>query len=120
MIYDRKPSYGDGQWHCPFPKEWVERMKHAAKYCKRLTAEYIEASINGEVYNYKLSPWDFLDEPQDARGLPLWWCAEEERRHRYWPNCCIAIYDYDTVPDIIITDGYDDWTLKIWEPLMTA
>ena len=28
MIYSRGTP-GNGVWHCPFPPEWVEKMKHA-------------------------------------------------------------------------------------------
>ena len=120
MVYDKKPCYGDGQWHCPFTKEWVERMKHAAKVCQGLTVEQTEAAYSREVTHYRLPPGDFLDEPQDARGLPLSYCREEEQRHRNHPTCCTAIYDYDSVPDMVISNGHDDWPLRIWEQVFTA
>ena len=100
MIYvHERRSVGDGRWHCPFPPEWVERMKRAAKACKHLTAKNIEA------------PEDFLSEEQDARGLPLSYCRKEAERYKDWPECCIAIYDYDSIPEIVITNGYDDWPM---------
>ena len=120
MVYDNKPSHAGGQWHCPFPKEWVERMKRAAKCCEKLSAEYIEAAIDREVYNYRLPPGDFLEEEQDARGLPLSWCKDYDERHKDWPNCCIAIYDYSTMPDIVVTNGYDDWEYKVKRRVLTA
>lgn len=124
MVYDKKPrAYGDGLdgvWHCPFPMEWVEKMKHAAKACQGVTAEYIEMVISGEVNHYRLPPGDFLDEPQDARGLPLSYCREEERRYRNLPTYCTAIYDYDSVPDMVISNGHDDWPLRMWEPVLRA
>ena len=120
MVYDKKPCYGDGQWHCPFPREWVERMKYAAKVCQVLTAEQIEAAYSREVTHYRLPPGDFLDEPQDARGLPLSYCREEERRYSNHPTCCTAIYDYYSVPDMVISNGQDDWPLTMWEPVLTA
>lgn len=120
MIYDRKPCYGDGQWHCPFPPEWVERMARAAKCCKQLPAEYIESAIYGEVYSYRVPPGDFLKEEQDARGLPLSWCNDYDERHKDWPNCCIAIYDYRTIPDVIVTNGDTDWAYKVKSLVLTA
>ena len=109
MVYDNKPSYGDGQWHCPFPKEWVERKKRAAKCCEQLSAEYIEAAIDREVYSYKVPPGNFLEEEQDARGLPMSWCKDYDERHKDWPICCTAIYDYSTIPEVVVTNGADDW-----------
>ena len=53
----------------------------------------------------------FLDEPQDARGLPLSWCREYEERHKDWPTACESIYDYDSIPDVVVTDGDVDWEL---------
>lgn len=121
MVYDtRQRSYGDGVWHCPFSREWVERMKRAAKHCKRLTAEQIDASDRATEYVYEVPPGDFLSEEHDARGLPLSWCEEEERRYSRHPDCCTAIYDYDSIPDVVITNGEEDWPLKMWEPVLTA
>jgi len=114
MIYDKKPCYGDGQWHCPFPKEWVERMKQAANCCKQLSAEYIEAAIDREVYSYRVPPGDFLEEPQDARGLPVGYGDGLGR------NVSCDIYDYDSMPDIIVTNGYDDWAYKVKKRVLTA
>lgn len=121
MIYDRgKP--GDGVWHCPFSKEWVERMKRAAKHCEPLTESQIEMSLyridNG--YYYELPPGDFLSEPQDSRGLPLSFCRREEEQFAKRKISCIDIYDYCTIPELVITDGYDDWPLvRRWQ-VMTA
>ena len=120
MVYDKKPCYGDGQWHCPFPRAWVERMKHAAKVSQGMTVEQIEAAYSREVTHYRLPPGDFLDEPQDARGLPLSYCREEERRYRNHPTCCTAIYDYCFVPDIVVTNGEDDYAYKVKDRVLTA
>lgn len=95
-------------------------MKHAAKVCQVLTVEQIETAYSREVTHYRLSTGDFLDEPQDARGLPLSYCREEERRYRNHPTCCTAIYDYDSVPDMVISNGHGDWPLRMWEPVLTA
>lgn len=123
MIYDsRHRSYGDGVWHCPFPPEWVERMKRAAKRCRFISAEQVDGALkrieNGECY--VLPPGDFLSEEQDARGLPLSYCMEEERRYSGHPTCCTAIYDYDSIPDVVITDGENDWPLVLHERVLTA
>ena len=123
MIYDKEPvGFPDGQWHCPFQREWVETKARAAKDCELMTAGQIEAALlrieNGEFF--RLPPVDFLSEEQDARGLPLSWCEEEKRRYKNHPTCCTAIYDYDSIPDVMISNGHDDWPLKIWEPILKA
>ena len=122
MVYDGCPNRGDGKWHCPFQMDWVERKKQAAKICEPISAQQIELACmrieSGEYY--QLPPGDFLSEPQDARGLPLSYCREEERRYRNHPNCCTAIYDYDSVPDMVISNGHDDWPLRVWEPVLRA
>lgn len=109
MVYDRYTS-GDGQWHCPFSKEWVQRMARAAKHCKMLSAEQIDAILNGTfVSYYDVPPGDFLSQPQDERGLPLSYGSKDEE----WPSCC-ATYDYQTIPEVVVSNGYDDWPLSIW------
>lgn len=110
MKYDgRRP--GNGWWNCPFSPEWVERMKRAVKACERLTAEQVE--------DQKPS-LKFLDEEQDERGLPLSWCREYEARHEGWPECCTAIYDYDSIPEMVVSNGNDDWPLIVREKILTA
>ena len=123
MIYDRtERSYGDGQWHCPFSREWVERMKRAAKRCERLTAAEIEAFDRLLNEGAMVPVWEegFLDGPQDARGLPLSWCREYEARHQSWPECCMATYDYDSIPEMVVTNGNDDWPLMVKDKILTA
>lgn len=116
MIYDKKPCYGDGQWHCPFPREWVERMKRAAKACEPLTAKDIKLAYMriDSGYYYELPPGDFLDGPQDPNGLPTWMRNEDDS------NIRCDIYDYDSIPDIVVSNGEDDWTVRLWHPLLTA
>ena len=116
MIYDRKPSYGDGQWHCPFPREWVERMKRAAKRCEPLTAQQVAAAYNriDSGYYYKVPPGDFLERPQDARGLPVGYGAGLGR------NVKCDIYDYDSIPDVVVTNGQDDWPMVMHYRVLTA
>ena len=87
MIYD-SGTPGDGVWHCPFTKAWVERMAKAAKHCEMLSAEYIEAAVNNYALEHVVPPGDFLDEEQDARGLPMSYCIREQERHRRFPTCC--------------------------------
>lgn len=110
MIYD-SGTPGDGVWHCPFTKAWVERMAKAAKHCEMLSDEYIEAVINNHALVYVVPPGDFLDEEQDERGLPMSYCIREQERHRRFPACCTAIYDYDSIPELVVTNGEDDWPL---------
>ena len=41
MKYDgRKP--GNGWWNCPYPPEWVERMKRAVMACEGLANEQVD------------------------------------------------------------------------------
>ena len=119
MEYDgRRP--GNGWWNCPFSPEWVERMKRAAKVCERLTAEQVEAALTHTEFRFELPPGDFLSEEQDERGLPLSWCREYEARHEGWPDCCEATYDYDSIPETVVTNGEDDWPLMLHERVLTA
>ena len=121
MVYDsREVGWGDGIWHCPFPKEWVERMRRAAKACKHLTAEQIEA-VDRNIEQGKLfdiPPGEYLSEPQDSRGMPLSWCEEEERRYSNHPVSCCATYDYRSIPETVITNGEDDWPIRLWRKMI--
>lgn len=110
MIFDKGTSLG-GFWHCPFTKEWVNRMKHAVKHCEGLSAEYIERALVNESLSYQLPPGDFLSEEQDARGLPMSYVREYERKHQSWPWGSIEIYNYASIPELVITNGEDDWPL---------
>ena len=116
MIFDGRPSNGhDGQWHCPFSLEWVERMRRAAKHCETLSAEYIARCISNEEYIYPDS--DFLSEPQDSRGLPVWY--NEDIIISRLPISC-DIYDYSTIPDIVVTNGREDWPLCLKGSMLMA
>ncbi len=113
MIYS-KGTPGNGVWHCPFSPEWVEQMRRAAKHCEPLSAEHIERCINNEEYTYQIPPGDFLDGPQDARGLPVGYGDGFGR------NVSCDIYDYTSIPDMVISNGRDDWQLRMWEQVITA
>ena len=102
MRYEKRRA-GNGEWFCPFPPKWVKMMATAAKRCEKMSAEYIEAAIRGEVMSYMLPPGDFLNEQQDARGLPLSYGNLE------YVRVTCDIYDYDTIPDLVVTNGKDDW-----------
>lgn len=119
MIYDSKTP-GNGVWHCPFTKALVERMAKAAKHCEMLSDEYIEAVINNHALVYVVPPGDFLDEEQDERGLPMSYCIREQERHRRFPTCCTAIYDYESIPELVVTNGEDDWPLDKWGKVLNA
>lgn len=119
MRYEgRRP--GNGEWHCPFSPEWVDRMKHAAECCKSMSAKQIEAVLDGVALHYELPPGDFLSDPQDARGLPLSWCREEEYKYRKHPKCCTAIYDYESIPEVVVANGEDDWPLFLRGRILMA
>lgn len=119
MIYS-KGTPGNGEWHCPFEREWLERMKQAAKHCENVTEAMVEATLNHVSIGYVLPKGDFLSEPQDARGLPLSWCIEERRRFRNWPDSCVSIYDYDTIPELVVTNGNEDWDFNSHYRVLTA
>ena len=111
MIYDGSEHKfaWDCQWHCPFPPEWVEKMAQIAKDLGPLTEEMM-VILHGPK-NYVRPRLEWLNEPQDARGLPLSYCDNDETNHG-----CRATYDYDSIPDVVVTNGYDDWPYMIWEP----
>jgi hypothetical protein len=110
MVFGGYASH-DGVWHCPFSPAWVEKMKQAAKHCDQLTDDFVEKMLSMEVLAYELPKMDFLDEEQDARGLPLSYCKKEEERYGHWRSF-FSIYDYSTVPDVVVTNGDDDWPLQ--------
>ena len=113
MIYDGSPHNGsDGQWHCPFSFEWVERMRRAAKHCETLSAEYIARRISNEEYIYQVPNGDFLSEPQGRRVIPLRYISR-------LPIRC-DVYDYSTIPDIVVTNGREDWPLCVRGPVLMA
>lgn len=119
MKYDgRRP--GNGWWNCPFSPEWVGRMKRAVKVCERLTAKQVEAAMARMDFHYELPPGNFLSEEQDERGLTKSWCREYEARHEGWSEFCTAIYDYDSIPEIAVTNGKDDWPLMVQVKMLTA
>lgn len=112
MEYDgRKP--GNGWWNCPFSPEWVERMKRTVKVCERLFPQDEGADLDEPSLK-------FLAEEQDERGLPISWCREYDARHEGWPVCCTAIYDYDSIPETVVTNGENDWPIIVREKILTA
>lgn len=119
MKYDRRKP-GNGWWNCPFSKKWVERTKRVTKVCKHLTDEQVEAALTRTELHYVVPPGDFLSEDQDARGLPISWCRDYETRHEGWPKCCMATYDYDSIPETVVTNGDDDWPIVLHERVLTA
>ena len=95
-------------------------MKQAAKACEGLTTEQVEAAVERLDLRYVLPSGDFLSEPQDERGLPLSWCREYEARHEGWPECCVATYDYDSIPEMVVTNGNDDWQMVVHKRVLPA
>ena len=106
MIYDGSPHNGsDGQWHCPFPLEWVERMRRAVKHCEKLSAEYISRHVSNEEYIYQMPDGDFISGPQGRRVMSLHYI------NRLPVRC--DVYDYSTIPDVVVTNGREDWPLRV-------
>lgn len=114
MIYS-KGTPGNGVWHCPFPPEWVERMRRAAKHCEKLSADYIDRIINSNEYVYHIEPGKYLEHPQDCRGLPVGYCENVSRL----PVSC-DIYNYGSIPDVVVTNGYNDWPLCLRGSVLMA
>ncbi|MBQ1796797.1 MAG: hypothetical protein IIZ88_03405, partial [Prevotella sp.] len=113
----------------------LRRKAYAAKICQTLTDEQVRSvpsdlDIKDGHYEHhtegkRLSVrWKSklhvpIDEPQDARGLPESWAAKMERHHSpYYDGP--GIYDYRSIPDVVITNGHADWPLKIWRPVLHA
>lgn len=121
MVYDKHhSSWGDGEWHCPYTPEWIAKMKHVVETCKHLTAAHIDAMDLHEALCYRIPPGDFLSEPQDARGLPMSYCRMEAEKYKDYPDCCTAIYDYDSIPELVITNGHDEWTYNTQGKVLQA
>ena len=116
MIYDQKRNYCDGEWHCPFSPEWLAMMRRAAYVCERMKADEIEALLRGETLPplYKEMQENFLSYPQDSRGLPSWYCE------RYLERECTATYDYESIPEVVVTNGIYDWPLEYRCGVLTA
>lgn len=116
MKYDgRKP--GNGWWNCPFSPEWVECTKRAVKVCERLSSKKERADLDILDEGPSLK---FLNEEQDSRGLPMSLCKKFEERYADRPNCCVATYDYDSLPDVVISDSEGDRPLRIFGKILTA
>jgi hypothetical protein len=92
-------------------------MAKAAKHCKKLSAEYIEMQLRSDVFFIELGPGNFLSEPQDSRGLPI---LPPEMRRDWWKNSRCEIYDYDSIPDVVVTNGLDDWPLACHPNVLMA
>ena len=98
MIYEKNrqsPLYADEEWHCPFTPEWVAKMRHAVAVCRKMVEDDQRDSGYEE---------DFLSHPQNSRGLPI---DYEDNLHSR-----IAVWDYESIPDIVVTNGSDDWPLQ--------
>ena len=92
-------------------------MRRAAKHCETLSAEYIDRCISNEEYTYQVPHGDFLSEPQDSRWLPVWY-NEDIIISRLPINC--EIYDYSTIPDVVVTNGREDWPLCVRGSVLMA
>ena len=72
---------------------------------------FLLQSLFDSEMSYQLPPGDFLSEEQDARGLSISYVREYERKHQSWPWGSIEIYNYASIPELVITNGEDDWPL---------
>ena len=100
MIYEKNrqsPLYADGEWHCPFTPEWVAKMQHAVAVCRNMVKD--EKLESGYEEN-------FLSQPQDSRGLPVGYGDNLNSDVR------LDTWDYRTIPEIVVTNGHDDWPLR--------
>ena len=89
-------------------------MRNAAQHFKVLSAEYIERTLFCEAFFTSLGPGDFLSQPQDSRGLPIGYGNSSGQR----VSC--EIYDYSTIPDIVVTNGREDWPLRMRDRMLMA
>lgn len=112
MIYSKDVSNG-GVWHCPFSPEWVERMRRAAAVCKKMAEEQIERRLFS-TEEEDTQKENFLCIQQDERGLP------EGYINRLTIQISCEIYDYSTIPDIVINNGYADWPFNQRFNVLTA
>lgn len=112
MIYSKEVSNG-GVWHCPFSSEWVEKMRLAAAICKKMDEEQIERRLFGTEQE-DTQKEHFLSIPQDERGLP------EGYINRLTIQISCDIYDYDSIPDVVINNGYADWPFNQRFNVLTA
>ena len=89
-------------------------MRRAVKHCETLSAEYIARCISNDDYIYQVPDGDFLSCPQDSRGLPIGYGNGSRL-----PISC-DIYDYSTIPDIVVTNGREDWPLCVRGSVLMA
>lgn len=89
-------------------------MRRAVKHCETLSAEYIKRCISNEEYIYQVPDGDFLSKPQNARGMPIGYGG----RGGVYVTC--DIYDYDTIPDVVVTNGREDWPLCLRGSMLMA
>ena len=100
MIYDKRrqsPLHPDGAWHCPFTPEWVAKMRHAVAVCRNMVKD--EQQDSGYEEN-------FLSQPQDSRGLPV------DYDDNLNSDVRLDTWDYRTIPEVVITNGKEDWPLQ--------
>jgi len=112
MIYDNEKHRTALEWHCPFGKVWLQRARRAAKICRYMTADEIDAADRRlkSAHYLRLPPGKFLEEPQAPNGLPLSWYNKDKCE-----RIPCDVYDYDSLPEIVITNGLDDWPLRNWK-----
>ena len=89
-------------------KELIQRQKMI------VCMEYIARCINNEEYIYQVPPGDFLSTPQDSRGIPI------GSDNSYQKPISCEIYDYSTIPDIVVTNGREDWPLCVRRSVLMA
>lgn len=92
-------------------------MRRAVKHCETLSAEYIARCISNDEYIYQVPPVDFLSQPQDRRGLPV--CYNGDIIISRLRIRC-DVYDYDSIPEIVVTNGREDWQLCVRGSVLMA
>jgi hypothetical protein len=88
-------------------------MRQAAAVCKEMAEEQIERRLFSTEQEETQKEY-FLSIPQDERGLP------EGYINRLTIQISCDIYDYDTIPDIVISNGYADWPFNQRFNVLTA
>lgn len=107
MIFSKTRNVNDGEWHCPYSREWLKQVRHTVNMC-------LQNEQRKPILYDIPNQMEFLSEPQDERGMPLSWRQDNEN------ESCTATYDYCTIPDVVVTNGYDDWELPHRSGRITA
>ena len=121
----------------PFGNEWIcpYTPDHLRKLADMVTRQRLHGMLPSQEEGYKIIRVNYDDnggEPcnvdqklnfpynhggfewfrnQGKRGLPKEW-DDNRFNNDYHFKCSLAIWDYDTMPAIVVTNGEDDWPMS--------